>query len=45
MNLAIWTGADWSVNAPDIKAIWQPGKVGMSNQNLKSTPVIKTLIS
>ncbi len=31
-NLAIWTGADWSVNAPDIKAIWQPGKVGVQSQ-------------
>jgi TonB-linked SusC/RagA family outer membrane protein len=30
-NLAIWTGADWSVNAPDIKAIWQPGKVGVQS--------------
>ena len=27
-NMAIWTGADWNVNAPDLKAIWQPGKVG-----------------
>jgi len=27
-NMSIWTGADWDVNAPDIKAIWQPGKVG-----------------
>ncbi|HWJ27378.1 MAG TPA: hypothetical protein VNS32_12610, partial [Flavisolibacter sp.] len=27
-NVAIWTGADWNVNAPDIKGIWQPGKVG-----------------
>jgi TonB-linked SusC/RagA family outer membrane protein len=31
-NLAIWTGADWSVNAPDIKAIWQPGKVGVQSE-------------
>ena len=31
-NLAIWTGADWDVNAPDIKAIWQPGKVGIQSQ-------------
>ncbi|UKT62997.1 SusC/RagA family TonB-linked outer membrane protein [Pedobacter mucosus] len=31
-NLAIWTGADWDVNAPDIKAIWQPGKVGIQQQ-------------
>ncbi|WP_223651246.1 SusC/RagA family TonB-linked outer membrane protein [Hymenobacter psoromatis] len=27
-NVAVWTGADWDVNAPDIKGIWQPGKVG-----------------
>ncbi|WP_245975276.1 SusC/RagA family TonB-linked outer membrane protein [Deminuibacter soli] len=27
-NMAVWTGADWDVNAPDIKGIWQPGKVG-----------------
>jgi TonB-linked SusC/RagA family outer membrane protein len=27
-NVAIWTGADWDVNDPKIKAIWQPGKVG-----------------
>ncbi|WP_184548802.1 carboxypeptidase-like regulatory domain-containing protein [Mucilaginibacter sp. FT3.2] len=31
-NIAIWTGADWNVNAPDIKAIWQPGKVGVQSQ-------------
>jgi len=30
-NLAIWTGADWSVNAPDIKAIWQPGKTNVQS--------------
>ncbi|MBS1529137.1 MAG: SusC/RagA family TonB-linked outer membrane protein, partial [Bacteroidetes bacterium] len=30
-NMAIWTGADWNVNAPDIKAIWQPGKVGVQS--------------
>ena len=30
-NMAIWTGADWSVNSPDIKAIWQPGKVGIAS--------------
>ena len=28
-NVAIWTGSDWDVNAPDIRAIWQPGKVGI----------------
>lgn len=27
-NMAVWTGADWDVNDPKIKAIWQPGKVG-----------------
>lgn len=27
-NVAVWTGADWDVEAPDIKGIWQPGKVG-----------------
>jgi TonB-dependent SusC/RagA subfamily outer membrane receptor len=31
-NMAIWTGADWNVNAPDIKAIWQPGKVGTQSE-------------
>lgn len=31
-NMAIWTGADWSVNSPDIKAIWQPGKVNVQSQ-------------
>jgi TonB-dependent SusC/RagA subfamily outer membrane receptor len=31
-NLAIWTGADWSVNSPDIKAIWQPGKTNVQSQ-------------
>ncbi|HEY9000974.1 MAG TPA: SusC/RagA family TonB-linked outer membrane protein [Mucilaginibacter sp.] len=30
-NMAIWTGADWNVNAPDIKAIWQPGKVNVQS--------------
>ena len=27
-NVAVWTGADWDVNAPDIKGIWKPGKTG-----------------
>ena len=27
-NVAIWTGADWDVNSPLIKGMWQPGKVG-----------------
>ena len=31
-NMAIWTGADWSVNAPDIKAIWQPGKTNVQSE-------------
>jgi len=30
-NMAIWTGADWDVNAPDIKGIWQPGNVGVAS--------------
>jgi len=30
-DMAIWTGADWNVNAPDIKAIWQPGKVNVQS--------------
>jgi TonB-linked SusC/RagA family outer membrane protein len=31
-NIAVWTGADWDINAPDIKAIWQPGKTGVQSQ-------------
>ncbi|MEP6948176.1 MAG: SusC/RagA family TonB-linked outer membrane protein [Ginsengibacter sp.] len=27
-NVAIWTGDDWDVDAPDIKGMWQKGKVG-----------------
>ncbi|HTE32047.1 MAG TPA: SusC/RagA family TonB-linked outer membrane protein, partial [Chryseolinea sp.] len=27
-NVAIWTGADWDVMAPDIRGKWQEGKVG-----------------
>ncbi len=27
-NIAVWTGADWDIQAPDIRGIWQPGKVG-----------------
>lgn len=27
-NVAVWTGADWDVNAPDIRGEWQAGKVG-----------------
>ncbi len=30
-NLTIWTGADWSVNAPDIRNYWQPGKEGIQS--------------
>ena len=30
-NIAVWTGADWDVTAPDIKGEWQPGKVGTQN--------------
>ena len=32
VSIAYWTGADWDVNAPDIKAIWQPGKEGIQSQ-------------
>jgi TonB-linked SusC/RagA family outer membrane protein len=28
---AVWTGADWDVNAPDIRGIWQPGKEGVQS--------------
>ncbi|MBK7713558.1 MAG: SusC/RagA family TonB-linked outer membrane protein [Bacteroidales bacterium] len=27
-NVATWTGADWDVNDPKIRGIWQEGKVG-----------------
>lgn len=27
-GIAVWTGADWDVESPDIKNIWQPGKTG-----------------
>ncbi len=30
-NVGIWTGADWDVNAPDIRGIWQPGQVGVQS--------------
>lgn len=30
-NIAVWTGADWDINAPDIKAIWAPGKTGVQS--------------
>ena len=28
-NIIIWAGADWSVNQPNIRNYWQPGKVGI----------------
>ncbi len=28
-NLILWGGADWSVNDPNIRNYWQPGKVGI----------------
>jgi len=28
-NMSIWSGADWDVNDPKIKGIWQDGKVGI----------------
>jgi TonB-linked SusC/RagA family outer membrane protein len=31
-DLSIWTGADWSVNQPIIKNVWQPGKVGVQSE-------------
>ena len=27
-SAVVWTGADWDINAPDIRGIWQPGRVG-----------------
>ena len=27
-GVAVWTGGDWDIDAPDIKAIWKPGKIG-----------------
>jgi TonB-linked SusC/RagA family outer membrane protein len=30
-GIAVWTGADWSVNSPDILGEWQPGKIGIQN--------------
>ena len=30
-GVAVWTGADWDVNAPDIRGIWQPGQVGVQS--------------
>jgi len=28
-NMSIWSGADWDVNDPKIKGIWQEGKIGI----------------
>ena len=28
-NIILWGGADWSVNQPNIRNYWQPGKVGI----------------
>lgn len=30
-NIAIWTGADWDVDDPAIKAVWQPGKTNVQS--------------
>ena len=30
-NMTIWTGADWDVNAPDIRSYWQTGKEGIQS--------------
>jgi TonB-linked SusC/RagA family outer membrane protein len=30
-SMTIWTGADWDVDAPDIRGIWQPGKEGVQS--------------
>jgi len=30
-NMTIWTGADWDVNAPEIRNYWQPGKEGIQS--------------
>ncbi|WP_246001713.1 carboxypeptidase-like regulatory domain-containing protein [Mucilaginibacter gracilis] len=30
-NIAIWTGADWDINAPDIKGEWQTGKTNIQS--------------
>jgi TonB-linked SusC/RagA family outer membrane protein len=32
-NIAIWAGADWNVN--DLKNYWQPGKVGLQQNNFE----------
>jgi len=28
-SMTVWTGADWDVNDPKIKGVWQDGKVGI----------------
>jgi TonB-linked SusC/RagA family outer membrane protein len=30
-NVGIWTGADWDVESPDIKAIWDPRKLNIQS--------------
>jgi TonB-linked SusC/RagA family outer membrane protein len=30
-NISVWMGADWDVLSPDIKGMWQPGKVGIQS--------------
>lgn len=30
-NMTIWTGADWDVNADNIRNYWQPGKEGIQS--------------
>jgi TonB-linked SusC/RagA family outer membrane protein len=30
-NISVWMGADWDILAPDIKGMWQPGKVGIQS--------------
>ena len=30
-NMTIWGGADWDINAPDIRGIWAPGKEGVQS--------------
>jgi TonB-linked SusC/RagA family outer membrane protein len=30
-NVSVWTGADWDVLSPDIKGMWQSGKIGVQS--------------
>ena len=30
-DLSVWTGAEWNVDAPDIKGVWQPGKTNIAS--------------